>query len=174
MSTTILPASKRDFELQGRHVLAGFIAFFAVVFAVNGVLLFKALATHSGIVANEPYRKGLAYNVRISADEQQAALGWKAEIALDPTGQVSLMISDSSGRPVSGLRIAGSLGRPTTERHDLKVVFAEPEPGRYLAVTKTIDPGAWLLVIEARTSSSAATPSGDPVFRQRRKLWLRP
>ena len=32
------------------------------VFLVNGAMIYEAISTHTGLVANEPYRKGLAYN----------------------------------------------------------------------------------------------------------------
>ena len=50
-----------------------FLGFFGVVFVVNGAMIYSAVSTHSGLVANEPYRKGLHYNERIDADERQAA-----------------------------------------------------------------------------------------------------
>ena len=57
-------------------MLVAFIAFFGTIFLVNGTLIYEAISTHTGLVANEPYRKGLAYNERIAADERQARLGW--------------------------------------------------------------------------------------------------
>ena len=41
--------------LTGRHVLYTFIAFFGIIFAVNGVFLYSALKTNTGVVAIEPY-----------------------------------------------------------------------------------------------------------------------
>ena len=57
-------------------MLGVFLGFFATVFVVNGAMIYSAVSTHSGLVANEPYRKGLHYNERIAADERQARLGW--------------------------------------------------------------------------------------------------
>ena len=65
-----------DGTLQGRHVLMILATFFGVVFAVNGIFLVAAIWTHAGIVANEPYRKGLAYNSRVAAQMRQTDLGW--------------------------------------------------------------------------------------------------
>ena len=57
--------------IQGWHVLVGMIVFFGIIFAVNGVFLVSALNTHTGIVSQQPYRKGLDYNARIAADARQ-------------------------------------------------------------------------------------------------------
>ena len=110
MSPIAVPTTKRQHELKGAHVLATLLTFFGVVFAVNGVLVFEALKTHSGVVAQEPYRKGLAYNERIAADELQSALGWKADLGFGSVGQLTLNILDRENRPLSALLIAGSLG----------------------------------------------------------------
>ena len=41
-------------------MLWAFLAFFGTVFAVNGAMIYAAVSTYTGLVANEPYRKGLA------------------------------------------------------------------------------------------------------------------
>ena len=74
--------------LTGRHVLLAMLAFFGVIFAVNGAFLYFALGSHSGVVAVEPYRKGLAYNQAIAAAEAQERRGWRMELpyAAGPAG----------------------------------------------------------------------------------------
>jgi nitrogen fixation protein FixH len=69
MSGIVLPGAPRQQGLRGGHVLGAFLGFFATVFVVNGALIYSAISTYSGLVANEPYRKGLQYNERIAADE---------------------------------------------------------------------------------------------------------
>ena len=87
MSPTNLIA-RRPQGLQGHHVLVAFIAFFGTIFLVNGALIYEAISTHTGLVANEPYRKGLAYNERIGADERQARLNWTETLQVGRDGHV--------------------------------------------------------------------------------------
>ena len=163
--------------LTGPHVLATLLVFFGIVFAVNAMLVYEALRTHSGVVAQEPYRKGLNYNDRIAADDLQSALGWKANLTLDGTGQVGLVMLDGRGQPVGGLAIAGTIGRPATERLDSKLSFRETAPGFYAAPNGLADPagsgGAWLAVVEVRSGAAAAS-ADSPVYRLRSKLWFKP
>ena len=173
MSPTVLPTIEHQPVLKGTHVLATLVAFFGTVFAVNGVLVFEALKTHSGVVAQEPYRKGLAYNDRIAADELQKALGWKANIAFSATNQVVLTLLDNTGKALIGLKITGSLGRSATERLDAKLSFIETTPGVYEASTAIKDAGDWLITIEARNAAVTGVPS-EPIYRLRRKLWRKP
>ena len=172
MSPTVLPSVRRVSGMQGRHVLITFLAFFGTVFAVNGALLYFALATHSGLVASEPYRKGLAYNERIAADERQAALGWSAKVEIEASGALTLVVADREGRPVSGLAVSSLVGRPTTSKDEQRVVLAEAAPGRYLATLGALGAGAWRVDIEARRT--AQLEAGTDVYRIRRRVWLTP
>ena len=137
------------------------------------MLLWKALSTHSGVVAQEPYRKGLAYNTRIAADARQAALGWSALLDIEAKGLVALTLVDATGRPVSELDLRGILGRPSSNNADVSLAFAEQEPGRYVATADPIAAGAWRIDIEAR-SLAGSGPADQPVYRMRRRLWLKP
>ena len=96
-------------------MLAIFLAFFAAVFVVNGAMIYSALSTHTGVVANEPYRKGLHYNERIAADERQARLGWTDKVDVRRDGHVAIMVADLGGRPVSGLKIE-AVARPPVDQ----------------------------------------------------------
>jgi nitrogen fixation protein FixH len=66
------------------------------------------------------------------------------------------------------LKIDGLLGRPATNRYDVKFGLAETAPGRYEAQTGTIAEGSWLITFEARAQAGA-----EPVYRMRRRLWLK-
>lgn len=156
--------------LTGRHVLFGMLGFFGMIFAVNGVFLYSALKTNTGIVANEPYRKGLAYNERIAADERQKALGWQDEASLTSDGRVMVVVRGADGMPVSGLKIDAALGRPSTTAGERKLKLAELSPGTYGVASTAIEPGTWLFALEARRTDNAE----EPIYRARRRLWLKP
>lgn len=175
MSPTVLPAPKPEQGLAGRHVLWAMIVFFATIFAVNGVLLYKALSTHSGLVAQEPYRKGLQYNERVAADERQRALGWTEAVDLETTGALSVKLTNSLGGPVTDLALRGFVGRPSTTRHDIAVTLKETAPGVYSAAVGALETGAWMLSVEARpTVGGREAADADPIYRLKRRLWLKP
>ncbi len=159
--------------ITGRHVLFGMIAFFGVIFAVNGVFLYESLSTYTGVVSNEPYRKGLNYNERIEAEKEQEALGWVSDIALAGTGDgLDIVINDHNGSPVGGLSFDGRLGRPATAEMDVVLDVKETAPGRYRAAFSTIEPGAWQVDLTARQLTSA----GDKIIWRARKRvrWQKP
>jgi nitrogen fixation protein FixH len=169
MSPTILPSAPRRTGLRGSHVLGAFVGFFATVLLVNGAMIYSAVTTHSGLVANEPYRKGLHYNERIAAAERQERLGWTDTVEIDRDGHVRVRLAGASGYPVRGMKIAAVLGRPSTNRYDVRLTLAEASPGQYETRTSTLAEGNWLLSLEVRTDETA-----DPIYRLRRRLWLKP
>ena len=59
-------------ELTGAHVLAGLFAFFGVMLAANGVFVYVATTTFSGLSTDDAYRKGLSYNETIRAFKLQS------------------------------------------------------------------------------------------------------
>lgn len=167
-----MPAKKADAgTIKGGHVLAGILVFFGVIFAVNGVFLYAALDTHTGLVSKQPYRRGLDYNDRIAADERQKIRGWTHRVQLDlAKTKLRLDLADKHGRPVSGLRIKGFVGRPSTVQHDLPVHLAETEPGTYTANLTRLSGGNWLVQLDA----SELKPAGpETVYRLKERVWLK-
>jgi nitrogen fixation protein FixH len=170
MSPTTLPTTRKPHGLQGRHVAGIFFSFFAIVLAMNGAMMYSAISTYSGIVANEPYRKGLHYNDRISADAQQARLGWADTITMERRGRIVVTLHDAEGRSVTGTRIDIQLGRPSTNLQDTRLQMVEATPGRYEAQAGPLDEGSWVIALEVRADDISA----DPIYRARRRLWLKP
>ena len=155
--------------LSGRHVLIGLVAFFAVVLAVNGVFLYMALSTYTGVVSTEPYRKGLHYNDRIAAEEAQKRLGWRVDVAdIDPSGAIRVNVTDATGAALRGLVVAARIGRPSTSSYDSKATLVESAPGVYTGSVPRLDTGSWQLDVEMKAALS------DDNYRLRRRLWLKP
>jgi nitrogen fixation protein FixH len=164
-------AGSQSKVLTGRHVLAIFGGFFAVVFAVNAYFLTVALTTHSGVVANEPYRKGLKYNERIEASDRQAKLGWSEKISFSSDHKhLVAAVHDRAGEPVLGLKLLAVLGRPATTREDQTLSFTETAPGRYEASISVTDDGAFVASVEA---FDPLQQEAGAVFRGRQRLWLK-
>jgi nitrogen fixation protein FixH len=157
-------------QLAGWHVLAGMVAFFGTVVCVNGAMIYSAISTYSGVVATEPYRKGLHYNDRVRADEIQQRMGWAYRLTIERDGQVEVAISATDAFPVRGLDVRLAIGRPTTNRHDVVVTLAPSPSGHYGARIDTLRPGLWIATIEARMSHAGS----KPVFRARRRIWMAP
>jgi nitrogen fixation protein FixH len=152
--------------LTGLHVALAFVSFFAVVFGMNGVFLAAALRTNAGVVAVEPYRKGLDYNRRIEADHRQNALGWRVKTNLDGA-RLAVEIQADNAASIAGLAVDATVGRPATMSENISLKLIETSPGLFVAATPIAGSGAFIADVVARDGS------GD-IFRIRRRLWLEP
>ncbi|KAB2913361.1 MAG: FixH family protein [Hyphomicrobiaceae bacterium] len=163
-----MPAASKG--IQGRHVLLAMVVFFGIVFAVNGIFLYSALSTYTGVVAQEPYRKGLQYNQRIGEGAKQDALGWREDVRVDRQG-VTLRLVDRDGQPVTGLKVAGFIGRPSTNQQDIRVALREANAGIYSVQLETLQAGSWIVNLEA---SPFVADKDEVTYRTRKRIWLKP
>jgi nitrogen fixation protein FixH len=154
----------KGFRLTGWHVLAIISAFFAVVIAVDVGMATLAYRTFSGEVADDPYEAGLLYNRTLAERSAQAALGWTAQIALTPGGDLRVTMADKAGRPVEGLKVTAVLERPATEAGRQTLVFASAAPGVYDARARHLS-GAWDVHVRA------VDHEGRPFEAEERFLW---
>ena len=67
MATDILTRGAQGRELTGRMVLIWLVGFFAVVGAVNAVMIGAAISTFAGLEHDSPYQAGLAFDQEIAA-----------------------------------------------------------------------------------------------------------
>ncbi|HEX2449189.1 MAG TPA: FixH family protein [Methyloceanibacter sp.] len=154
--------------IGGRHVLLALVGFFGVMFVVNAIFVYFAVATFSGGDTSNPYRKGLDYNETLKAAERQAERGWQTELAYDgERKRLSLSFLDKGALPVTGLTIKGRLSRPATDREDRKVELAETSQGVY-AATIDLAPGLWVLSVASRKGGEHP----GSVYRLKRRLFV--
>lgn len=106
--------------MSGRQVWWYFAAFFGFVAAVNTVMVTLAIRTHSGMVTDHPYEKGLAYNKIVEAEQQQEAQGWKGRIDYRDH-MLSFTLRDKSNRLLSVEKVTASITRPTQQGMDFSM-----------------------------------------------------
>lgn len=157
-------------QLTGRHVLFALLGFFGVMLLANGIFLYFALSTFNGLQNPNAYQEGVNYNARIEAARRQDALGWSHSLTLANSGRVEVMIKDGSGGAVSGLSINGTIARPASDRFTHELAFSEAGLGLYRATVENIEPGNWIVSLQAAKTGA----SEDPVYRLKERLWLKP
>ncbi len=157
-----------------------FVAFFAVVVAVNGVMIYFAISTFNGLRATDHFRKGLAYDDAIAMQKAQEERGWTLAVTTtaqdpQPTAEggtvypatVRLRFTDRAGDPVTGLTLRARAVRPTQVGHDFTLTFNSLGEGLYGTVADFPLPGAWDLMIGAQRQ-------GEMVYRHEERVVLRP
>ena len=139
-------------EWTGRTVLFLILAFFGVVFAANGVFIYLATASWTGLSTEDAYRKGLAYNATIERAEAQAALGWQTALTLAAHGtgtqRLTLSLRDRAGRPIEGRSVTAMLRRPLNTGGDVAATLTWAGAERYAADLSLPQGGQWLVQVE--------------------------
>lgn len=146
---------ERPREVTGRTVLVCFVAFFAVVFGVNGFMIRAAVSTFGGVETESSYKAGLAFSREVAAARAQDSRHWDVQITVTRVtivpgrdGQrVQINARDADGRLLSGLTAVIRFNHPTDRRSDVSVDAQEVAPGRF-AGTAGPAAGQWDLVVE--------------------------
>lgn len=148
-----------EFKLTGGSVLIAMIVFFAVIFAVNGVMAYLAVETFSGVQTDKPYENGLAFNQDIARARAQDAQGWRVDenITRGAGGDVllSVRIIDLAHMPVSGLIVQSVLKAPADSHNDCSVTLTEQSAGIYWG-TAHCGAGQWDADLTARKNGEVA------------------
>ncbi len=134
-------------ERSGRWIPWMFVLFFAVIFAVNGTMVWYALESWTGLDDAEYYNDGVTYDRNIDAERRAEALGWHADLKAsrvdEATHELLLGVTDRDGRPVSDATIGARLRRPTQAALDTPLTFQPAAPGQYRARVALPAPGLW-------------------------------
>jgi nitrogen fixation protein FixH len=140
----------RTRKVTGWTVLGCFVAFFAVVMGVNGIMVRAAVSTFGGVETESSYKAGLAFSREVAAAKAQDARHWDVRARVTPgseTQWVDVTARDAKGQPLTGLTALIRLNHPTDRRADVIVESREMAPGRY-AGSAAPAAGQWDLVIE--------------------------
>lgn len=125
---------------RSRWIPWAFVGAFAVIFAVNGVLIYFAISTFTGVTVQRAYEQGRHYDTVLAEAARQDALGWRTEVKLD-RGRLTVVATDRDGHPVPG-RVEGVLLRPL-EGVELPLAFGPRGGGRWAAEIQPPEPGQW-------------------------------
>jgi nitrogen fixation protein FixH len=155
--------------MTGRKVLLWLVAFFGVVFAVNGVLVRAAISTFGGVETTSSYKAGLQFEQEVAVAQRQDALHWQVNGKLtrdgDGLAELDVTARDANGAPLAGLTATALLAHPADSRldHDIPVRSIASGVFRGQAAAQ---PGQWELIVDLYRGE-------DRVFRSRSRVTLR-
>lgn len=155
-------------RLTGWGVLAWLVGFFAVIFAINGAMVYYALSTFPGLEVDSSYKAGQNYEAEVAAGRAQAERGWTVDVhpALDATGAaVTATFVARDGSVVAGLDVTATLAHTVDTAHDRTVTLTETSPGTYAGELPGIEPGRWTLLL-------VADRRGERLFMSRNAVML--
>lgn len=121
-----------------------FVLSFAVVVAVNGLMVWFAVGSFSGLYTAKPRDRGLHYNEVAAAEQARDALGWRVETSWLPgSDRLQVALFDRSGKPLSGAQVRVELIRPAEKLLPIAATLAADGTGRYAAYVALPARGNW-------------------------------
>ncbi|PWK74055.1 FixH family protein [Aminobacter sp. AP02] len=126
-----------------------FIGFFVFLAGVEAWFVTIAHTTFSGVVTDNAYSIGLAYDDVLAQREAERRLGWSSSLQFDRgdglSGRLTLVARDALGQPLAGLAVHATAERMTRFPQVLPVAFSEISPGRYAAPLAVPLAGRWFI-----------------------------
>ena len=136
MSATLAP--------RGRYIPWLFVAGFAVVIAVNAIMIWLAVGSFSGLYTPAPRERGLHYNEIAAEQRTRDALGWRVDAQWRPdAGRLEVAVFDAAGQPLAGAHVSLTLVRPVEKRPPLAVVVNAIDVGRFAGQVDLPARGNW-------------------------------
>jgi nitrogen fixation protein FixH len=155
-------------RLTGWRVLLYLVGFFGVIMGVNGVLIYEALSTLSGVDTDSAYQAGRMYERDVAMAKAQDGRHWRVDAKVTPSpdgARLDVVALDAAGRPLGGLQASAVFERPPDRRLDRDVALAEDSAGRFHG-GGAIAAGQWDLVIEL-------SRQGEQLFRSKNRVILK-
>lgn len=131
---------------KDKYILFAFLAFFGVIFIVNGIFITTALKTHRGVVTDQAYEKGIHFNQTLSEAKNQPAFQDKVSFE---NNLLRWTLLNENGEPITKANVKAQIFRPIQEGHDFEVELVDKGNGIYEAVLDLPFKGLW----EARLNS---------------------
>lgn len=129
---------------RGRYIPWLFVAGFAVVVAVNAIMVWFAVGSFSGLYAQKARDRGLRYNEIVAEQKVRDALGWRVEPTWRAeTSRLELTVTGASGEPLTGARVSVELVRPAEKRPPLGVAMGALGDGRFAGYVDLPARGNW-------------------------------
>src|SRR6516164_11586249 len=155
-------------QLTGRMVLLYLVMFFSVVMSVNGVMIYEALSTMTGVDTDSAYQAGRMFERDVAMAKAQDSRHWHVDAQVTPSStgtRLKVAAHDEAGRPLTGIQASAAFQRPTDRRLDRDVELVEDSPGKFSGSAQ-IMVGQWDLVIEL-------SRRGEQLFRSKNRVVLK-
>ena len=130
-----------------------FIAGFAIVIAVNGIMMWLAIHSFSGLYSDHARATGVTYNRVIAEQKARDALGWKVATSWQPESQrLGISLAKADGSPLAGARVSVELVRPAEKFTPLDVHLTDLGDGRFDGKVDLPLRGSWDLDIAVESN----------------------
>jgi len=135
-----------------------FVAGFAIVIAVNGIMMWFAIDSFSGLYSDNARERGVHYNRIVAEQRARDALGWRV-VPVWKDGRLQVTLLQETGAPLEGAHLVAELVRPAEKRAPVPVVWSDKGNGKFSGEVSLPERGNWDLdiVVDAQGHRFAET-----------------
>lgn len=157
-----IQTTQKTKHLSGWVVFAAFAAFFALIILVNGIFIYSAIETHPGVIAEDSYKKGLAYNEVLQRARHQPDVQSRIDYE---NGAVHLRLRDAQGHAIEGAQVSARFIRPVQDGYDFSAPLQETAQGLYEVKPQFPLHGDWNVRLSATWNDQTYQASKDIVVK---------
>jgi|JI10StandDraft_1071094.scaffolds.fasta_scaffold15568_7 nitrogen fixation protein FixH len=140
------PATRKPVD---KYIPWMFVLFFVVFIAVDAVMVTLAVRTQTGLVTEQAYEKGLAYNRALEAAAEQKNWGGTGIIKLEGK-RLSFTLKDKEGLAIHDAEVTATVRRPVQAGYDATYPMARTGQQSYVADVEFPLPGEWDIRVSAK------------------------
>ena len=133
-------------DSYGKRVLLYFVMFFGVIIVVNAVFIYSALNSFTGVVTENPYEKGLAYNETLAKAKEQPKMNDRVSYN---NGILQWNLVDNENIAIDTATVTASLVRPVQDGYDFDTTLKNAGNGEYKATLDLPLKGLWQAHLKA-------------------------
>lgn len=134
--------------LSGKRVFLYFLMFFVSIAIVDAFFVYSAISTHTGVVTENPYEKGLAYNKILEQAKQQENINVISTQVYE-NGKISMTLHDREGSAIENATVNAKIMQPIKNGKSKNVILEYSGDGLYTAVFQDEVAGHWRAYLEA-------------------------
>lgn len=105
-----------------------FVMFFTAIALLDGIFVYLAVSTQTGVVTEHAYEKGLAYNHVL--EEALAQPDWQ-QAATFKDGTLIWTLADENGTPITDAVVTAHINRPVQDGYDFDITLVHTNNGEY-------------------------------------------
>lgn len=148
--------------LNGWWVFTAFALFFGVIVLVNSVYITMALRSHSGVVTEDAYRKGLAFNEKLEQARNQPEI--LNELRFE-NNILRWKIADKTGLAIDNAGVTAEFMRPVKAGNDFNAQLHHDGNGIYSIKPDFPVKGSWKVILSAKWDNNTYQTVEDLIVR---------
>lgn len=132
---------------KDKWILICFLVFFGIIFTLDGIFVYTAITTQTGLVTDQAYEKGLNYNETLAQAKSQPIL--KDTVSFDDN-VLSWQLIDNNDKKIETANVKARIIRPIQDGHDFDIVLDNKGEGIYQTTLTLPFEGLWMAKLESR------------------------